>query len=170
MYCEKCNKQLAENVKFCKYCGGTAVAGTPPPPAKPPKKKRSSAPLIVVLLILLLLAVGAVGMVYNDNYKAVLTAVGLGQHVEPETTTGETESTTIPIMQTTEPPASTTEGYSETEPQTEATTTTAVPSFTEAGEIPPTAYRVYFEDDHDHTIFIRVGPTQHSSSTCRPSS
>jgi len=160
MYCAKCNAQLAENVKFCKYCGGTAVAGAPPPPASPPKKKRSSAPLIMVLLILLILAIAAVGMVYNDNYKTVLTAVGLGQYVEPETTVSETEPTTTAPIQTTEAPTTTTDEYSETEPLRALTPTTITPSYTEAGEIPPTAYRVYFENDHDHTLFIRVGPSQ----------
>ena len=162
MYCAECNKPLAENVKFCKYCGGPAVAGTPPPPALPPKKKRSSAPLIVVLLILLIFAVGAVGLVYNDNYKDVLIAVGLGQYVEPETTVSETEPTAIAFEQTTELPVVTMVEHTvdEIEPQTSATPTAATTNDSGLVTISPTRYRVDTRSPIDNTpLRIRSGPS-----------
>jgi len=107
MICNKCGKQLAENVKFCKYCGAPVVAGAPPPASRqqaghPKKKRRGTARLIAVLCVVLLIAVGAVGLVYNENYKAVLAAVGLRQDIEPETTAGETEPATSTSTPTTE--------------------------------------------------------------------
>jgi len=181
MNCTKCNAQLAEKVKFCKYCGTPVVVGAAPQassprgdepryiysgaplkesePEPPAKKKRSSAPLIVVLFLLLVLAIAAVGMVYNDNYKTVLAAIGFVEASEPVTTEAETEPFSAVTTQTDQPTTTALELTEKTEPPTEAITTTAVPRTADTGEIPPTAYRVYFEDDHDHTLFIRVGPS-----------
>jgi len=126
MICNKCGKQLAENVKFCKYCGAPVEAGAPPPASRqqagqPKKKRRGIALVIAVLCVLLLLAVGAVGLVYNDNYKAVLAAVGMGQENKPETTAGEAELTSSTSAPATEPPdetSTTQDEEEETEPET----------------------------------------------------
>ena len=107
MVCIKCNKQLAENVKFCKYCGAPVTAGAPPPAlyqqaGQPKKKRRGIALIIAVLCVLILVAVAAVGLAYNGNYKAVLVAIGIGPDSESETTAGESEPTSSTSAPTTE--------------------------------------------------------------------
>lgn len=86
------------------------VAGAPPPALRqqagqPKKKRRGTALAVTALCMLLLVAVAAVGLVYNDNYKAVLTAIGLGQDDESETTAGRKEPTSSTSVPTTELPA-----------------------------------------------------------------
>lgn len=138
------------------------MAGAPPPLAIPKKKKRSSAPVIIVLCVLLILAVGAVGMVYNDNYKTVLVAVGLWQETEPETTERETEPTAVRSAYTMEPFTTTTIEYTteETEPQTSTTPTVATTNDSGLMTIPPTRYRVDTRSPIDNTpLRIRSGPS-----------
>ena len=72
---------------------------------EPPKKKKHIALWIVLLLLILLLAGAAFYLIYNDNYKAVLTSIGIWQESEP--IADLTEPVTIAPTQTdkrTEPP------------------------------------------------------------------
>jgi len=128
MNCNRCNKVLADNVKFCKYCGTPVATGTGPATEQkaeqPKKKKRGIALLIAVLLLLLVFAVAAIYLVYQDNYKTVLASIGIVQETEPDTTVGETESTSSVSTQTTEPPDETTTAQDDDEENdTEAAST-----------------------------------------------
>jgi len=172
MNCAKCNKKLAETAKFCKYCGTPVTAeeavqapssqgddpryiysGPPlteqePAPNLPlehqlePNEKKKRAPAIVLLCILLVLAVGAIGLVYNNNYKVVLAAVGLGQETEPEKMTEWTEPIPTTPTQTTEAPVIYEFGFVEVETEPPRT---AVPPPSDSGAMNITYYKVVTE-------------------------
>jgi len=71
-------------MKFCKYCGTPIVADDPPKNREehqPAKKKRGTTSLIIVLCVLIITAVATAVMIYNDNYKEVLAAIGVVQDI-----------------------------------------------------------------------------------------
>jgi len=132
-FCAKCGKPLSDNMRFCKYCGAEITPDPQPAAhnsgeeetafvtmgipasvpvwepthsAQPPEKKKRSALWLILLILLLLLVGAAVFLIYNDNYKTVLAATGIGQ-VEPVST----EPTSSLPMQTTESPADVLEFY-----------------------------------------------------------
>jgi len=164
MICPNCNKKLAADVRFCKYCGAevAAIYAVPPSvshvendeeetvlgdtgpevqgahsepsygndyPAKTvaplPKKKKHTALWIILPLLFVLLSGAAAYLVYNDNYKAVLSAVGFPQDNEPEADPGWTEPIMTVPTQTTESPTDSWEFVfpeEETQPSTIPTT------------------------------------------------
>jgi len=74
-------------MRFCKYCG-TPVALEETQSAK---KERSKTPLIVVLCMLIVAAIAMAVLVYNDNYKVVLSNIGFWQESEPVAAADRTE-------------------------------------------------------------------------------
>ena len=45
MNCPSCNKMIAQNDRFCRYCGKPVVAPPPPSPAFRPHQKRIRIPI-----------------------------------------------------------------------------------------------------------------------------
>jgi len=176
MVCANCGEKVNDDAKFCKHCGSAASAAFPSYVAKeeeaafplyvakeeeeekevdsgPPRdeyqsagKKRGNTPLIAVLCILLVVAVAAVGLVYNNNYEALLAAIGFRRETATEPSAGETEPAS-PVWAT-DPPY--------TFPRATETTSRGSGAVT----IPSKLYRIDTRSPIDHTpLRIRSGPS-----------
>ena len=126
-----------------------------------PKKKKSAARWVVPVLAVLLLAGGAACLLYNDNYKAVLSAVGLWREQEPETAAAWTEPATAGQTQTASHTDSPLEfNFPEETLPPIVTTAGTQPGGSGMVAIPPTRYRVDTNSPIEHTpLRIRIGPS-----------
>jgi len=104
------------------------------------KKSRNSAPLIVVLCVLLVFAIGAIALVYNDNYNLVLDAIGMRQETQSEAMAEWTDPVSSMPTQATEPPSIYEFGFVDVEP--EPPQTAASPDVTVSGATGVAYYKV----------------------------
>gem|GEM_PF-3487436 len=128
-----------------------------------PREKKRIGLWVVLILLLLALAGAAFYLIYNDNYKQVLSAIGLQQASQPETVAAWIEpSTTAPpqAVQPTESPLEFSFPKEETLPPIITTAAETLPGGSGMVTISPTLYRVDTKSPIDHTpLRIRGGPS-----------
>lgn len=165
--CEHCGRELAADATFCRFCGArqaeTVTPATPelqardaPPPRKA-KSGRGVTALAVALAVAVVLGGGAVALVYNNNYRAVLAAFGLDA--------GKTESTE-PASGTEPGAAALSSGRTEqtqaapsTQPETTTgPPTTTLPPFIPSNAPPPGSGELYKVATLGSPLRIRTGP------------
>ena len=126
-----------------------------------PKKQRHTARWVVLVILLLLLAGAAFFLLYNENYKEVLSKIGLWQEQEPATIAAWTEPSTTVAPKTADTLDLPLEfDFPEEEtlpPRTLPPMGETLPDGSGPISISPTLYMVVF--DEDHNLHIRKGPS-----------
>ncbi len=56
--CNKCGNFVADNTRFCPYCGNPIASMPPQPQPQPHNNSRSNTPLLIIIILLLALIIG----------------------------------------------------------------------------------------------------------------